>query len=111
MDADCTLTETDTGGADSTTISVVVGEDDPVEAKGASAQVVLHSDAQAKVTNTFTPPTPTEPGEPSPENGGESPDNGGQLPNAGGPGLWLLIVGLLATAGGAAVLVNKRRRV
>lgn len=102
VDADCTLTETDTGGAESTTISVVVGEDDPAEVKGTSAQLVLHSDAQVKVTNTFTPPTPTEPGEPT--------RPGGALPNAGGPRVWLLIVGLLATAGGAAVLVNKRRR-
>lgn len=94
------------------TISVPVGADCAVEESAAGAtvsfedsddtgdgRVIVDGHASVQVTNTF-PVKPGEPGKPG----------GAGLPNTGGPSMWLLTVGLLATAGGAGVLINKRRR-
>ncbi|GAA3636879.1 DUF5979 domain-containing protein [Microlunatus ginsengisoli] len=84
--AHCTVTEPDDGGADGVSIEpgeVVVGD-------GTTVDVIA--------VNAFepTPPPPTPPGPP--------------LPNTGGPALGLLVAGLLLAGGGAAAMIEARRR-
>jgi len=96
--AECVVTETDDGGAESTTISTVDGGDP-------GAATVVAGDATAiTVTNTF----PDVPPPPAPDNG----DNGGSpgwMPRTGTDVAWILGLAVLLTAAGV-ILVNVRRR-
>lgn len=85
----CTVTETDDGGANATTIE--------------PGQVIVGSDTTVDVlaTNTFDPLPP------SPED--ESEENEERLPSTGGPHLALLVIGLALVAGGG-LLIRRRRR-
>ncbi|MGW8566337.1 DUF5979 domain-containing protein [Isoptericola sp. NPDC055881] len=98
--ADCVVTETDDGGAASSTISTV-GDGDP-----GAVTVAAGDPAQLTVTNTFpAPPAPPTPPGP-PDNGG---DNGGFLPRTGADIILWLGIAVVLVAGGV-VLVGIRRR-
>ncbi|HEY9291253.1 MAG TPA: DUF5979 domain-containing protein, partial [Microlunatus sp.] len=104
--AQCTVTETDTGGADASKItpdSVTVGTDD-------------NQTASFEVVNTFDP-QPTQPSEsptnaapPAPSQPPSSGPSQGGLPNTGGPSLALAVLGALLLAAGVFFVAFSRRR-
>ncbi|GAA1724081.1 hypothetical protein GCM10009809_19840 [Isoptericola hypogeus] len=95
--AECVVTETDDGGAESTTVSAV-------ESGDPGAATVAAEPASVTVTNTFPelppPPAPEQP---------DGTDGGGILPRTGADILRLVGLVILLTATGL-VLVNVRRR-
>ncbi|MGF0118620.1 DUF5979 domain-containing protein [Promicromonospora sp. Marseille-Q5078] len=105
--AECVVTETDDGGAASSTVSTVAGGDP-------GAVTVASDPAQVTVTNTFDPPPPPGGGDnPGGDTGGG--DNGGGntgggwLPTTGADiALWVGLAVLLVAGG--VILVGVRRR-
>lgn len=129
LGADCGLTESATGGADSTTTAVTAGEGEGSDET--TATITTGADGSAvTVTNTFAPaptpgPTPTDGpssfptssgspgGGPTATSGSASaaPD-GGRLPRTGADLLPIAILAALVTLAGAGLLVVRsiRRR-
>lgn len=98
--AECVVTETDDGGAASSTVSVVDGGDP------GAVTVAAGDPAQVTVTNTFDPP-PAPPG--GGDDGGGDNGGGGWLPTTGADiALWVGIAVLLVAGG--VILVGVRRR-
>src|SRR5699024_3756664 len=111
--ADCTLTETQTGAADATTISVsTAGDQETTE--GTSADLVLAAEgSSATVTNVFDPdpadpPAPADPADPA--DPGSPPADGDPLPGTGADALPLVVGALLLLLLGGGLLVVVRRR-
>ncbi|MFB7796893.1 DUF5979 domain-containing protein [Isoptericola sp. NPDC056134] len=93
--AECVVTETDDGGAASSTVSTV-GDGDP------GAVTIAADPASLTVTNTFDPPPP-------PPGGDGDTGGGGWLPTTGADiALWVGLAVLLVAGG--AILVGIRRR-
>lgn len=69
--------------------------------------VVVDGRASVQVTNTFAD---TPDGNLPSDGGAPGRPGNGQMPNTGGPTMWLLVLGVMATAGGAVVLANRRQR-
>ncbi|MFE5335020.1 DUF5979 domain-containing protein [Isoptericola sp. NPDC056573] len=96
--AECVVTETDDGGAASSTVSTV-GDGDP------GAVTVAADPASVTVTNTFAPPPPPAGGD------GTDTGGGGWLPTTGADiGLWVGIAVLLIAAGVVAVGIRRRQQ-
>ncbi|MFI2297076.1 DUF5979 domain-containing protein [Isoptericola sp. NPDC019571] len=93
--AECVVTETDDGGAASSTVSTV-GDGDP------GAVTIAADPASLTVTNTFDPPPP-------PPGGDGDTGGGGWLPTTGADiALWVGLAVLLVAGG--VILVGIRRR-
>jgi len=92
VDARCEITETETGGAVSTTIQVTAGDADPVSTSGVVAAIDLagaEEPVQVVITNTFVK----------------------DLPKTGATvGVALAIIALILVGGGGMLLIGSRRR-
>ncbi|UFU08308.1 DUF5979 domain-containing protein [Ruania halotolerans] len=99
IDADCVLTESETGGADSTAITVTsAGEEVTTEGTSAELTALADAGAAATVTNVFDPAPDTDPG--------DSDD----LPGTGTTVLWLVGAAVLLLLIGGLLLMLRRRR-
>ncbi|MFT3872589.1 MAG: DUF5979 domain-containing protein [Nocardioides sp.] len=105
--ARCTVKETDTGGADSTTVRVKGGDDGAVKS-GTSVNVDLAGTQTGGVSVLFTNRFVDE----SDTNNGHHHGNDGHLPGTGSDiSPWMLWVGgLLLALGAAGVYAGRRRR-
>ncbi|MGO1583994.1 MAG: DUF5979 domain-containing protein, partial [Actinomycetaceae bacterium] len=114
LGATCVVTETGTGGADDTSITVTGADGETATTLGTTAGLVLSEDGtevEVLVTNEFDEIPPTEPADPAdptdPPSGGGSD---GPLPDTGFDAADLaMIAGLLLLTGGAIAIGARRR--
>ncbi|WP_157962380.1 DUF5979 domain-containing protein [Homoserinimonas sp. OAct 916] len=116
--ATCDLTETETQGADGTSITVQVAGSDTVKTEGVTATIELAGtgdaeNAQATITNTFDADLSDDGDEGPPGDGGDGPLGDGIATTGANIGLLPLISGILILGGGLIVgamyLIRRRR--
>lgn len=123
LGADCTLTETQTGSADATTITVRNADgEQSTEGTSAELTVAAESATSVVVTNVFDPvdPDPSDPADPDPsdpvdpadpeEPGDPGAEAGDDLPGTGSDALPLVAGAVLLLLIGGLILLVVRRR-